>query len=75
MSQEPEVTLPTAYHDPIEVDAPKDGAWMCSAYGMNSRQPPPKRPRRSFFLPIALMVVLPLLCTLVVWLVRLSLQR
>lgn len=66
---------PTAFHAPLDIDAPKDGAWMCSAYGMNSRPAPLARTRRSYFLPIALMVVLPLLVALVVWLVRLSLKH
>lgn len=69
---------PTSYHEPINVDAPKDGAWMCSAYGMTSRPAPLERKRRSYFLPIAAVVVIPLLVALVVcvvFLVRLSLHR
>lgn len=68
----------TSYHAPINVDKPPrpDGAWMCSAYGMNSRPAPLRKTRRSsYLLPIALMVVIPLLVALVVWLVRLSLQH
>lgn len=68
---------PTGYHEPLNVDKPErsEGAWMCSAWGMNSQAAPlaasSKFPRG----PVLSAVGFIFLLALVVWLVRFFLQR
>ncbi|MEJ7685663.1 MAG: hypothetical protein WKG52_00940 [Variovorax sp.] len=70
------MTLETGYFAPIDIDAPKDGAWMCSSCGMHSAPAPLPQPKQfSRGVRIAIALALPTLLALVVWLVRLALQR